>query len=623
MSREAPPPLHFTRQWTQPTDMKHYTLSRVKYPLRQESDGSPSPSPSPSPLRDFRTPRSPATVHAAAAATASSSSPSSSARLNRSATRSARQPLVASPLPTQPSLPSSCFTDLSRTTPSRQAPPYATSATPAQAAVLPSEAAGQLFWQQQAQRFEEANAVLRQELNAVYRVLNNIAAPGDSKAIQESRRDVTERAAPSDRDVPRTSDRPGHTPSHNAYLSLDTVVQERNIARMELAQEREKNFLLRHRLRESEMEVERLLQRLRVRDSHREGNQVAAAPPPRHMSPSAREKRRASAAAAAVLSKPRRPLSRSTSRASSTSSATNTTAASSSSSPVARQGASYRSRTSSPRPRSVTQRQSSHRGDRDSKEGSVSSVEGRVWDTLKEPRLSRGYARLHRRSEAYLQRAAAASSSSHAHRLTRGSTPSSLMKDAPSDAASPSLAENRVVLPQQESRARALLSSLLASHRAPVGQPAAAGDSHRGTVSASQSEAFSEGEAKKDYRASTAYPRQVFQSRLFGEAEAARNGRLLPNNNHVDNEDALNHTGVQNSYIARQLVSPTPPLRTSRSPTEMDSLASALAPCLSSSGSWLSVSLTTEENLASRGLSVRDEALDETAGPGAYHSFSL
>lgn len=99
---------------------------------------------------------------------------------------------------------------------------------PGTAAAQSTDGGGKAFWRAQAQRLEVACAALTEELRTVYRLVDGQAADA----------------------------------SHGAHRDRDAVLlQERNEARLELAREREKTFLLRHRLREMEAEVDRLQQR--------------------------------------------------------------------------------------------------------------------------------------------------------------------------------------------------------------------------------------------------------------------------------------------------------------------------------------------------------------------------
>ncbi|KAG5463908.1 hypothetical protein LSCM1_00081 [Leishmania martiniquensis] len=137
----------------------------------------------------------------------------------------------------------------------------------AQAVLSASDADRTLFWRCQAQRFEAACTALEQELSAVYRFLAKDAA-GIHRAL----------AASSHRSLVAVG---------SACPTYEAVVQERNVARLEVAREREKNYLLRHRLREVEAEV----QQLQKAHDHYTGNQVASAalkrgPPLRNSAPS-------------------------------------------------------------------------------------------------------------------------------------------------------------------------------------------------------------------------------------------------------------------------------------------------------------------------------------------------
>ncbi|KAK7201697.1 hypothetical protein NESM_000234800 [Novymonas esmeraldas] len=103
-----------------------------------------------------------------------------------------------------------------------------------------SQDEGRLFWRRQAQRLEASCAAMQEELNAVYR----LARMGDVRAVEEGEETYGGRVT-----------RP---PARPIDVDYDAVVDERNKARLELAREREKNFLLRHRLRETEAELRRV-----------------------------------------------------------------------------------------------------------------------------------------------------------------------------------------------------------------------------------------------------------------------------------------------------------------------------------------------------------------------------
>ncbi|KPA79944.1 hypothetical protein ABB37_04993 [Leptomonas pyrrhocoris] len=604
MNRDAPPSLRFTRQWTQPTDLEHQTLSKVVYPPQQLD------SPSPSPRRLSRTPLCP-----------SSSSPLLPQHRGSSTRPTRRPPAVsstASPLPTQP--PPSLAVGVDRT-PRRGTPSFTSSpvrgemSRHGEAPARESDDAGRLFWQQQAQRFREANAVLRQELNAVYRALNDTGQRRSETAPDGGG------AALSDAAWHHFDDhRPPapHTNSTEDALSYEAVVQQRNVARIELAQEREKNFLLRHRLRESEMEVERLAGRLRG---------VGAAHSRRRPAPALYPAASTTSAAAAPGKAKARPPTRSpphpsptlrrsdSRRAASPSSSPTSSAESSTSSSLV--SASRRRRTSSPRSRGITHRQSSSRSNSSCGQRSdgVSSVERSTRTAFSGvPRLSRGYARIQHRSEAPVRRSYS-SSSSRSHRTAKPPSPLAPAQEDVLKAAPSSLSANHPVVPQRESKARALLSSLLAAHP-PSALEAAfrRHQDHGNTKETVLSETVSSDEAST--------PRYIFRSRLFGEGDAAHDENALVTRDSSRLQEA-SQLGVREAYVARQLLSPTPPSRSSRSSAEIDGSTNALAQRLSSSGAWMPVSVTTVEGRTSRGLSLREEIKGGVAEPSTYRSFSF
>ncbi|KAG5488476.1 hypothetical protein JIQ42_00083 [Leishmania sp. Namibia] len=124
-----------------------------------------------------------------------------------------------------------------------------------------SDADGKLFWRCQAQRLEAKCAALKEELSAVYRFLAQDAA-GIHRAEAASSHTCL-------------------TAAESASPTYEAVVQERHVARLELAREREKSFLLRHRLREMEAEVHRL-QRAHDRNTSKQcaGAALKRASPP-------------------------------------------------------------------------------------------------------------------------------------------------------------------------------------------------------------------------------------------------------------------------------------------------------------------------------------------------------
>lgn len=367
------------------------------------------------------------------------------------------------------------------------------------------------------------------------------------------------------------------------------VVQERNVARIELAQEREKNFLLRHRLRETEREVERLEARLRAVGDRTSRYRRS---PPHRLRTAAGSK----GAPRPSLPVSRRSQSRSTSQAPSTASALASVRSSLPKSP------SRETQTSSPRPRSGTRRQSPHHTSREGKSRSVLSANSNAKARLSPLRVSRGYARLQHRRETHSHRASCSSSFSssslddHPHGAYQSPPLSSAQESFSSvPRTSSSLSQRCRPAPQREANARALLSSLLAVHPTPAQPSASHQQQHNGDlVLSSLSETWLHEEGG-------AAPRHIFRSQLFDTSDSA-----------IRAEREGSEAGIQGTFIARQLVSPTPPLRASPSPMERSSLTHVLAQHLSGSGTWASVSLTTEE-----------DAGESEARPSTCHLFSL
>ncbi|CAG9583597.1 hypothetical protein LMJF_36_0790 [Leishmania major strain Friedlin] len=222
MERDKPPPaLRFARQWTLPSSSAGDAgFATLDYPSRHTE--------SPSPFSRSHVPLTP--------------SPDRAGR---------RQPLEGSLAPGSPSplppLELSALTsggaarhaDASLERTSLPVPAASSASNVAARCVQPmmsaSDADGKSFWRRQAQRLEATCTALEEELRTVYRVFGK-EADG----------------------IPRVLEASSHT-SLLAVGSVDptyeTVARERDMARLELAREREKNFLLRHRLREMDAEV--------------------------------------------------------------------------------------------------------------------------------------------------------------------------------------------------------------------------------------------------------------------------------------------------------------------------------------------------------------------------------
>ncbi|KPI89230.1 hypothetical protein ABL78_1653 [Leptomonas seymouri] len=550
MDRDAPPPLHFTRQWTQPTHLKHQKLLKVVYPPQRLG------SPFSSPLQPSRSPLSPSALQL---------------QLYGSSARPTRRPLElssnASPLPSRP-LPSS-FVEVRRTARSRTStltcsPVHEKRASHSDATVLHGEDAGRLFWQQQAQRFEEANRALRQELNAVYRVLNS-SGQRSTESIHDGRREMTEGAALHEREW-RGLQYHGHHSKHESpngdSISYETVVQERNVARIALAQEREKSFLLRHRLREAEMAAERLEQRLRAVGARLSSRTPTVLYPSASAAKSSKEKVRypTPSPSSQTSQKSRRSDSRSASRASLSSSLGSPSRSSFG-------PASSRPRASSPRHRSATRRNSSCRSCvREGKGKRFSSVESSATEFSEAPRLSRGHTRLHHKKEVQARRASSYSSA-RAHRSTESPSPvaparEELLKTPPS-----SLSVGYPVVPQRESSAQALLSSLLTARPTLALQTTL--NRHRAHSNARPhlSEVLQRDEASA--------PRHVFRSQLFGKGDAT-NDQGASSISEAFQHQELGHLNAHEASISRQLMSPTPPLLSGRSPAWTNTIPNAL-----------------------------------------------
>ncbi|CAC9549110.1 hypothetical protein conserved [Leishmania donovani] len=228
MERDKPPPaLRFARQWTLPSSSASDAgFATLAYPSWHTE--------SPSPFNRSQVPLTP--------------SPDRAGR---------RQPLEGSLAPGSPSpIPPSELsaltsggaahhTDASLQRASRPVPAAPSASNVAarcvQPVMLASDADGKSFWRRQAQRLEAKCAALEEELKTVYRVLGKEA-----------------------NDIPRALEASSHTSlmaAGSVNPTYETVAQERDMARLELTREREKNFLLRHRLREMDAEVHRLQSR--------------------------------------------------------------------------------------------------------------------------------------------------------------------------------------------------------------------------------------------------------------------------------------------------------------------------------------------------------------------------
>ncbi|KAG5489955.1 hypothetical protein JKF63_00073 [Porcisia hertigi] len=240
MGRDKPPPaLRFARQWTLPSSAAGDAGFILEYPPRHTESISP--------LRDCRASLTP--------------SPSRSSR---------RYPLegslvFGSPSPLPPTAVSACASqgatahgDASLQLSLCPAPAgelgKGSAANSAQPAGSANDREGMLFWRRQAQRLKESCIVLEDELNTVYRSLAQGSAGGSLALAVGSQ--VSSVAV------------------GGASLSYEAVLQERNVARLELAREKEKNFLLRHRLRETEAELDQLHPaHARGAEKHRIGNE--------------------------------------------------------------------------------------------------------------------------------------------------------------------------------------------------------------------------------------------------------------------------------------------------------------------------------------------------------------
>ncbi|KAG5489224.1 hypothetical protein GH5_00088 [Leishmania sp. Ghana 2012 LV757] len=225
MKQDEPRPLlRFARQWTLPSEpVSNAGAAILDYPSRHAESLSP--------LRRSWAPVTP--------------SPDKAGR---------RQPLEApiasgSPFPSPPSELSALtfhgaarHVDASPQVTPCPAPMVASGRVVAEqsvpAVLLANDEDGKSFWRLQAQRLEAKCAALKDELSAVYRFLAQDAA-GIHRAQAGSSHNCL-------------------TAAESAIPTYEAVVHERHVARLELAREREKSFLLRHRLREMEAEVHRL-----------------------------------------------------------------------------------------------------------------------------------------------------------------------------------------------------------------------------------------------------------------------------------------------------------------------------------------------------------------------------
>ncbi|KAG5465378.1 hypothetical protein CUR178_00081 [Leishmania enriettii] len=248
MERDEPRPLlRFARQWTLPSDpVSNAGATILEYPSRHAESLSP--------LRRSWAPVTP--------------SPDKAGR---------RQPLEepiasGSPFPSSPSELSALIShgagrhvDASPQLTPCPAPMVASGRGVAEqrvpAVLSASDADGKLFWRCQAQRLEAKCAALKEELSAVYHFLAQ-----DATGIRRAQ---------------AASSHTCLTAAESASPTYGAVVQERHVALLELAREREKSFLLRHRLREMEAEVHRL-QRAHDRNTSKQcaGAALKRASPP-------------------------------------------------------------------------------------------------------------------------------------------------------------------------------------------------------------------------------------------------------------------------------------------------------------------------------------------------------
>ncbi|GET93146.1 hypothetical protein, unknown function [Leishmania tarentolae] len=232
MEREKPPPaLRFARQWTLPSSAASDAgFATLHYPSRHTESPSPysrsygSLTPSPD-----TTGRRQSVEVSIAPGSPSPLQPSElSAFTSRSAAHHAHALLQRRPFPESAG-------SLARNIAAQHAQPV----------MKASDVDGELFWRRRAQHLEAICTTLEEELSTVYRSLGKDA--NTSLGSQRMNGYTSSRAVGS------------------LSPTYETLIHERNRARLELAREREKNFLLRHRLREMDTELRRLQSR-RLRD---------------------------------------------------------------------------------------------------------------------------------------------------------------------------------------------------------------------------------------------------------------------------------------------------------------------------------------------------------------------
>ncbi|CAJ1035805.1 hypothetical protein, conserved [Leishmania lindenbergi] len=236
MQRENfPLALPFARQWTVPsTAGSDAGSTTLDYPSRHAE--------SPSPLSQSQVPRTP-----------SPGRTRPRQPLKGSVTLGSPSPLPPLELSPFASRGAACCSDASLQLVSCPAPvgEFARNfgSTTVPEAVSANGTDGESFWRHQAQRSEATCRALEEELISVYRLLAKDAVGGFRTGVASSPASLIEFGSTSP--------------------LYETVLQERNMAQLELAREREKGFLLRYRLREMESEVHRL-QRVQCRSVGRQ-----------------------------------------------------------------------------------------------------------------------------------------------------------------------------------------------------------------------------------------------------------------------------------------------------------------------------------------------------------------